>query len=132
MEKYKTLIIAITVIGGMSLGFYLGKLFIPDLPSAIVAAGIGGSIVGVALVVAIGKIRKKQKKNNVPDVDERTWSNMKNFYAIALYFVLFGSMFLVCALFILGITTIELGAVSIYLLFLFMLLVIGTHIVRRQ
>lgn len=132
MEKYKTLIIAITVIGGMSLGFYLGKLFIPDLPSAIVTAGIGGSIVGVALVITIGKIRQKQKKNNVPDVDERTWSNMKNFYAISLYFVLFGSMLLVCILFISGIKTIELGAVSIYLLLLFMLLVIGTHIVRRQ
>lgn len=62
MEKYKTLIIAITVIGGMSLGFSLGKLFIPDLPSALVAAGIGGSIVGVALVITIGKIRQKQKR----------------------------------------------------------------------
>ena len=46
--------------------------------------------------------------------------------------VLFGSMLLVCILFALGIETIELGALSIYLLILFVLLVIGTLIVKRQ
>ena len=126
------IIIASTLVFSMSIGFYLGNLMVPDLPVGTVVAGIIGSVVGVGIVFGTIKFRESRKKHNVPDVDERTWINIKNFYAISLYIVLFGSMLIVCLLFALGTETIELGALSIYLLILFFLLVIGTLVVRRQ
>ena len=133
MKKWWPIIIAITIIGGTSIGLYLVKLLlIPDFPIGMIAAGIGGTIAGVGIVLGIEKTRKSRKAHNVPNIDERTWVNIKNFYAISLYFVLIGSMFLLCVLFAVGIRTIELGALSIYLLLIFMLLVVGTQIVKRQ
>lgn len=126
------IIIACTLVFSMSIGFYLGNLMVPDLPVGIVFAGIIGSVVGVGIVLGTIKFRESRKKHNVPDVDERTWVNIKNFYAISLYIVLFGSMLIVCLLIALGTETIELGALSIYLLILFVLLVIGTLVVKRQ
>ena len=126
------IIIACTLIFSMSIGFYLGNLMIPDLPVGTVVAGIIGSVVGVGIVFGTIKFRESRKNHNVPDVDERTWINIKNFYAISLYIVLFGSMLIVCLLFALGIEAIELGALSIYLLILFFVLVIGTLVVKRQ
>jgi len=130
--KRAPIIIAITLVCSMSIGFYLGSLMIPDLPVGMVAAGITGSIFGVGIILGTIKFRESRKSNNVPEVDERTWINLKNFYALSLYIVLFGSMLLVCVLFAFGIKTIELGALSIYLLLLFMLLAIGTLVVKRQ
>jgi len=132
MKKWGSIIIAIMIIGGMSIGLSLVDLFIPDLPTGTVAAGIGGSVTGVAIVLVVTKLKQKRKSNNVPDVDERTWLNIKNFYAISLYVVLIGSMLLVCILFASGMRTIELGALSLYLLLIFMLLVAGTFIVARR
>lgn len=131
MKKWQ-IIVAITLVCSLSIGFYLGNLMIPDLPVGTVGAGIVGSIIGVGTVLGTIKFRESRKSNNVPDVDERTWENIKKFYAISLYVVLFGSMLLVSVLFALGIETIELGALSIYLLSLYMLLVIGTLVVTRQ
>ncbi|MFJ5717878.1 hypothetical protein [Neobacillus sp. NPDC093127] len=131
MKKWP-IIIAITVVCSMSIGLYLGKLIVPDLPVGTVAAGIIGSVVGVGIVFGNIKLREKRKSHNVPDVDERTWVNIKNFYALSLYIVLFGSMLLVCVLFAMGVETIEIGALSIYLIVLFMLLVVGTFVVKRK
>lgn len=131
MKKWP-IIVAITLVCSMSVGFYLGSLIVPDLPVGTAAAGIVGSIVSIGIVLGTIKFRDSRKSHNVPDVDERTWINIKNFYAFALYIVLFGSMLLVCILFALGIETIELGALSIYLFMLFMLLVIGTLVVKRR
>ena len=132
MKRWGLIIISISIILGMSIGLYLGTLLVPDLPTGTIAAGLGGSIAGVAVFLGIVKLRQSRKNNNVPDVDERTWVNIKNFYAISLYFILIGSMFLVCILFAFGMRTIELSALSIYLLLIFMLLVVGTHVVKRQ
>lgn len=52
---------------------------------------------------------------NVPDVDERTWINIKNLYALSLYIALFGSMLLVCILFAFGKETIEFGALYLFI-----------------
>ncbi|MEH7352423.1 hypothetical protein V7150_02425 [Neobacillus drentensis] len=132
MKKKWPIILAITVVCSMSIGFYLVKLLVPDLPVGTVTAGISGSVLGVGIAIGTAKFRESRKSHNVPDVDERTWINIKNFYAYSLYISLFGSMLLVCVLFALGVETIELGALSIYLLALFMLLVIGTLVVKRQ
>ncbi|MEK3954089.1 hypothetical protein [Psychrobacillus sp. FSL K6-1464] len=131
MKKLQIIIVC-TLIFSMSIGFYLGSLMVPDLPVGTMSAGIIGSVVGVGIVLGTIKFRESQKKHNIPDIDERTWINIKNFYAISLYIVLFGSMLIVCLLIALGTETIELGALSIYLLILFFLLVIGTLVVRRQ
>lgn len=130
--KRLQIIIVCTLIFSMSIGFYLGSLMVPDLPVGTMIAGIIGSVVGVGIVLGTIKFRESRKKHNIPDIDERTWINIKNFYAISLYIVLFGSMLIVCLLIALGTETIELGALSIYLLILFFLLVIGTLVVRRQ
>ncbi|WP_080848859.1 hypothetical protein [Cytobacillus gottheilii] len=115
----------------IGIGILIAKWIIPDLPWSAVAASIGGAVAGVGLVAAVAKIRAMKKRDHVPEVDERTWNNMKNFYAIALYFVLIGSMAVVLVLVGLGHNTIELGAVSLYLLFLFMILAIGSFIVKK-
>lgn len=126
------IIIACTLVLSMSIGFYLGSLMVPNLPVGTMIAGISGSVIGVGIVLGTIKFRESRKKHNVPDTDERTWVNIKNFYAVSLYIVLFGSMLIVCLLIALGTETIELGALSIYLLILFFILVIGTLVVRRQ
>lgn len=131
MKKLQFIIVC-TLIFSMSIGFYLGSLMVPDLPVGTMIAGIIGSVVGVGIVLGTIKFRESRKKHNIPDIDERTWINIKNFYAISLYIVLFGSMLIVCLLIAFGTETIELGALSIYLLILFFLLVIGTLVVRRQ
>ncbi|MFZ0578077.1 MAG: hypothetical protein WAM41_11290 [Psychrobacillus psychrotolerans] len=131
MKKLQIIIVC-TLIFSMSIGFYLGSLMVPDLPVGTMIAGIIGSVVGVGIVLGTIKFRESRKKHNIPDIDERTWINIKNFYAISLYIVLFGSMLIVCLLIAFGTETIELGALSIYLLILFFLLVIGTLVVRRQ
>lgn len=131
MKKLQIIIVC-TLIFSMSIGFYLGSLMVPDLPVGTMIAGIIGSVVGVGIVLGTIKFRESRKNHNIPDIDERTWINIKNFYAISLYIVLFGSMLIVCLLIALGTETIELGALSIYLLILFFLLVIGTLVVRRQ
>ncbi|QVY61849.1 hypothetical protein [Cytobacillus gottheilii] len=115
----------------MGVGILIAKWMIPDLSWSAVAASIGGTVAGVGLVAAVAKIREMKKRDHVPDVDERTWNNMKNFYAAALYFVLIGSMAVVIVLVGLGHETIELGAISLYLLFLFMILAIGSFLVKR-
>lgn len=133
MSEMKSWIPVVVIGGFMFLGIGLVKLFlIPDLPLDMVVAMGGGTVTGLAFVLGISKVKQIRKKNNVPEVDERTWTNIKNYYAVSLYFVVFGSMLLVCILFALGIESIELGAVSLYLLLIFMILVVGTHIVRRQ
>lgn len=132
MKKKWPIIAAITVVCSMSIGFYLGKLLVPDLPVGTVTACIAGSVLGVGIALGTAKFRESRKRHNVPDVDERTWINIKNFYAFSLYISLFGSMLLVLVLFAIGVKTIEIGALSIYLLALFMLLVIGTLVVKRQ
>lgn len=126
------IIIVCTLVLSMSIGFYLGSLMVPNLPVGTMIAGISGSVIGVGIVLGTIKFRESRKKHNVPDTDERTWVNIKNFYAVSLYIVLFGSMLIVCLLIALGTETIELGALSIYLLILFFILVIGTLVVRRQ
>lgn len=126
------IIIVCTLVLSMSIGFYLGSLMVPNLPVGTMIAGISGSVIGVGIVLGTIKFRESRKKDNVPDTDERTWVNIKNFYAVSLYIVLFGSMLIVCLLIALGTETIELGALSIYLLILFFILVIGTLVVRRQ
>lgn len=131
MKKLQIIIVC-TLIFSMSIGFYLGSLMVPDLPVGTMIAGIIGSVVGVGIVLGTIKFRESRKNHNIPDIDERTWINIKNFYAISLYIVLFGSMLIVCLLIAFGTETIELGALSIYLLILFFLLVIGTLVVRRQ
>ena len=130
--KRLQIIIVCTLIFSMSIGFYLGSLMVPNLPVGTMIAGISGSVIGVGIVLGTIKFRESRKKHNVPDTDERTWVNIKNFYAVSLYIFLFGSMLIVCLLIALGTETIELGALSIYLLILFFILVIGTLVVRRQ
>jgi Ca2+/Na+ antiporter len=121
------LFIFICIIGGI----FLAKWLVPELPEEAIAAAIGGAVLGIGLVLAVSKIRAARKKDHTPEVDERTWNNMKNFYAISLYFVLIGSMAVVLMLVCFGHDTIELGAVSLYLLFLLMILLVGTFIVKR-
>ncbi|RDI42193.1 hypothetical protein [Falsibacillus pallidus] len=132
MKKWGSIIIAAVIVGGVCIGVFFGKLFVPDLPVGTIAAGFGGSVAGIGIVMGVEKLRQRRKTNNVPEVDERTWMNIKNFYAISLYFVLIGSMLLVCILFASGVRTIEIGALSIYLLLLFMLLGVGTLVVKRR
>ncbi|WP_433747403.1 hypothetical protein [Falsibacillus pallidus] len=132
MKKWGSIIIAAVIIGGVCIGLFFGKLFVPGLPVGTMVAGLGGSVAGIGIVMGVGKFRQMRKTNNVPEVDERTWMNIKNFYAISLYVVLIGSMLLVCILFASGVRTIEVGALSIYLLMIFMLLGVGTVVVKRR
>ena len=64
-------------------------------------------------------------------MDERTTVMMKNYFSTVLYFVLFGTGAILLILFALGVETIEIGILIIYMMIIFMLIGIGTFIIKK-
>lgn len=81
-------------IGGV-IGMTLGQL----ITSSFNPGGFLGSLSALSLFIIIDLIKNKMKKDNTPDVDERTRHNMMKYYAVIAH-IFFGAAFI-----ILGIVT---------------------------
>ena len=123
-------IISGCIIGGSFLGVYIaGKeegvfdwgLFLPMLIGAL----------GGFTVFLLYAWWRQKRIGNVPDMDERTNVMMKNYFSTVLYVVLFGTGAILLILFASGVETIEIGILIIYMMILFMLIGIGTFIIKK-
>ncbi len=123
------ILVAMIIIGGFFGVYLIGReegIFSLELALAIV----GGSVGGLIIRFLYSKWHKK-RNGNIPEVDERTLLLMKRYLLIVLYFVLIGSSALLLVLYAMDIRTIQTEMAIVYMTGLFVLIGIGTAIVKR-
>lgn len=122
-------IIGCMLIGGLLAIYLIGKetgVYDYELLFPITLGTVGGFLI----FLAISKL--KQKRNgNVPDFDERSVSLIKKYLMISLYVILFGSGAALIIVYAMGIKYIETGLLMIYLFSLYIILGLGTLVVKR-
>lgn len=122
-------IIGCMLIGGLLAIYLIGKetgVYDYELLFPITLGTVGGFLI----FLAISKL--KQKRNgNVPDFDERSVSLIKKYLMISLYVILFGSGAALIIVYAMGIKYIETGILMIYLFSLYIILGLGTLVVKR-
>lgn len=118
-------VIVFMMVGGF-IGLYVTGNFEKDLVMAIVIGSILAFLVNLFL-----SIRRKKKNGNVPPADERTLLLMQRYFMGVLYVVLIGSGALLLVLYAMGIESIQIEMIIVYLAALFILIGCGTLIVKR-
>jgi len=89
-----------------------------------------GTLGGLVLVLLIMFFRKKRKPK-LPEFDERSLLLMKRYFLGALYFVFIGSAAIVLTLAFLGVETVEVGMLAVYLSILFIVVGMGALVTAR-
>ena len=122
-------IIGCILIGGV-LGIYLiGKetgQFEYDLLLPICLGTFGGF-----LIFNVFSKLKQKRNGNVPDFDERSISLIQKYFLIALYIILLASGAALIIAYAMGIQYIETGILIICLMGLYIILGLGTLVVKR-
>lgn len=95
-----------------------------------VTSAVFGTLVGLIIAVATSLIYKK-KNGNIPPIDERSLAIIKNYFLIVLYILLIGSGIALFTLFVIGVTTIETGALIVCLGTVYLLVIIGAFVVKQ-
>lgn len=128
------LLIYLPITGGANLLlFLLGKMaHRPMRVEAVDYLITNGSIIG-GLMIGYLLIRwRVSRKEKAPIADERTINLLKNYFLIAIYIIFILSGILLLTLFFLGIESIEIGWIFVYLSMLILLTIIGGLIVSRR
>ncbi|MGD6777353.1 hypothetical protein ACQCU1_17035 [Sutcliffiella horikoshii] len=89
-----------------------------------------GTLGGLILVLLIMFFRKKRKPK-LPEFDERSMLLMKRYFLGALYVVFIGSAAIVVILALLGVKTVEVGMLAVYLSILFIVVGMGALVTAR-
>ncbi len=89
-----------------------------------------GTVGGLVLVLLIMFFRKKRKPK-LPEFDERSMLLMKRYFLGALYVVFIGSAAIVVTLALLGVETVEVGMLAVYLSILFIVVGMGALVTAR-
>lgn len=89
-----------------------------------------GTLGGLVLVLLIMFFRKKRKPK-LPEFDERSMLLMKRYFLGALYVVFIGSAAIVVTLALLGVETVEVGMLAVYLSILFIIVGMGALVTAR-
>ncbi|ART74761.1 hypothetical protein B4U37_01205 [Sutcliffiella horikoshii] len=89
-----------------------------------------GTLGGLILVLLIMFFRKKRKPK-LPEFDERSMLLMKRYFLGALYVVFIGSAAIVVTLALLGVETVEVGMLAVYLSILFIAVGMGALVTAR-
>ncbi|WP_404348906.1 hypothetical protein LG311_01270 [Sutcliffiella horikoshii] len=89
-----------------------------------------GTLGGLVLVLLIMFFRKKRKPK-LPEFDERSMLLMKRYFLGALYVVFLGSAAIVVTLALLGVKTVEVGMLAVYLSILFIVVGMGALVTAR-
>ncbi|MCM3741497.1 hypothetical protein M3210_14580 [Oceanobacillus luteolus] len=113
---------------GALIGMTLGQL----ITGTLNLSGLLGSLSGVLLFFIIDLIRNRMKKDNTPDIDERTRYNMIRYYVYASN-IFIGVAFLLLAI----VTFVGMEQVSVYYLWImifvyFIISGIGAVVVSRK
>ncbi|MFD1606133.1 hypothetical protein [Oceanobacillus luteolus] len=113
---------------GALIGMTLGQL----ITGTLNLSGLLGSLSGVLLFFIIDLIRNRMKKDNTPDIDERTRYNMIRYYVYASN-IFIGVAFLLLAI----VTFVGMEQVSVYYLWImifvyFIVSGIGAVVVSRK
>ena len=123
------LIIVGTCIGGF-LGMYLIGNETGEYRYELVLPIVVGSVVAFLIFLVISKINKK-RNGNVPDFDERSVKLIQKYFVTALYLILFGGAIALLIAYAMGVQYIETGLLMICLLGIFIVLGLGTLVVKR-
>ncbi|TCJ01205.1 hypothetical protein [Cytobacillus praedii] len=122
-------IIGCMLIGGLLAIYLIGKetgVYDYELLFPITIGTVGGFLI----FLVISRLKKK-RNGNVPDFDERSVSLIKKYLMISLYVILFGSGAALIIVYAMGIKYIETGLLMIYLFSLYIILGLGTLVVKR-
>lgn len=123
------LIIVGTCIGGF-LGMYLIGNETGEYRYELVLPIVVGSVVAFLIFLVISKINKK-RNGNVPDFDERSVKLIQKYFVAALYFILFGCAIALLIAYAMGVQYIETGLLMICLMGIFIVVGLGTIVVKR-
>ena len=123
------LIIVGTCIGGF-LGMYLIGNETGEYRYELVLPIVVGSVVAFLIFLVISKINKK-RNGNVPDIDERSVKLIQKYFVTALYLILFGCAIALLVAYAMGVQYVEIGLLMICLLGIFIVLGLGTLVVKR-
>ncbi|MEK4760821.1 hypothetical protein MHH85_11240 [Viridibacillus sp. FSL E2-0187] len=128
------IVIWIVIIGCMIIGGFLGIHLIGkktgEYPYELVFPIVIGSGGGFLIFLAISKLNKKRNVN-VPDFDERSIKLIQKYLMFALYMLLFGLGIALLIAYGMGIQYVETGFLIICLFAIYMILGLGTLVVKR-
>lgn len=116
-------------IGG-ALGIYIIGREEGNFDYSLLLSMFGGTLGGLVLVLLFMYLHKKRKRK-LPEFDERSMLLMKRYFLGALYFVFIGSAAIVVTLAFLGVETVEVGMLAVYLSILFIIVGMGALVTAR-
>ncbi|NMH72403.1 hypothetical protein HF078_04895 [Bacillus sp. RO2] len=116
-------------IGG-ALGIYLIGKDEGVFDYSLLLSMFSGTLGGLILVLLFMYLRKKRKRK-LPEFDERSLLLMKRYFLGALYVVLIGSGAVVVTLVFLGVETVEVGMLAVYLSILYVVVGMGALVTAR-
>lgn len=128
------------IFAGVVLGVMIGASVL--IAKVIITKEIGEFDVGLVFAIAGTMIAgafigysasnwRRKRNGNIPDIDERTISVLKNYFMWAFYFVMIGSGLVSFILFLMDVKTIELGMIVVYQTILFILVAIGAVVAKK-
>lgn len=135
-ERYKVILVSAFIYVCLLIGTYLGLHLIGEIegifisPFEIISGILIGTCLGLAVVLLFYYFHKR-KNGKGPQVDERTLVLLKRYFLIVLYVVMFGSSALLLLLYSLGIESIEVGMIIVYMLLLYLLITVGFFVTKR-
>lgn len=122
-------VIGMIIVGGLLGVYFIGKEegeYNFELALAVIVGSVGGFV-----IFSLYSTWRKKRNGNVPEVDERSLLLIKRYLLIVLYFILIGSGAILLVLYAIGIQTIEVGMLIVYMMILYMLIGIGAVVVKR-
>lgn len=133
LEFFKWIFVYVPMaIGANLLLYFLGKMpnsLLSPTPKDYLTTNLS-IIIGIFIGSFFVKWRQRRKKS-LPLADERTLLNIKNYLLIVVYFIFIISSIILITLFLMGVETIEIGSIFVYLSGLIILTMIGGIVVSR-
>ncbi|WP_083413010.1 hypothetical protein [Bacillus massilinigeriensis] len=128
LEKWTPFFIIACTFTGVALGSFLVYIYQGEFPYEVLAGGLAATIIMIVLEV----IKRKRKKDNLPDVDERVIRNFFRFFAYTSHIFL-AIIFIALAVFtMMGKETISILYLWIFFFSYIWVTGIGVLIMKRR
>lgn len=121
------------IIGGNLFLYFMDKIPWYEGEGAVVFDYVWLNIIvlGTFILMVLFMKKGEKKRGKIPAADERTWQVMKNYLLSALSVIFFLSVIVLLVLFFIGIETIEIGWIFVYLSVLITCTLFGALIASR-